>query len=116
MDHALRVRLAQGMCQARNKGRSLICRGWVVWVDKVRQRASLDIGHGDVLLAVDLPDIENRTDVGVIEYGRGARFTVETFLQYWIGLGRQLGDLDRDQTFERSVFGQVDRAHVTLPE
>ena len=47
-------------------------------LNQLLQRLALQTLHDDERLAVVLPDVVNRADVGMIEGGGGARLAVET--------------------------------------
>ena len=92
------------------------CGSRPVGVDDLRQRLALDVGHRQVVDAVDLPDVVDRAEVGVVEGRRGAGLAVEPLEDLRAVLGGEVGDLQGHPAIELGVMGQVDRPHAPLPQ
>ena len=84
----------------------------------LRQRLAVVAGHGHVHLAVAVgfAEIEDGTDVGVIEQRRRARLALESQLRFRIArqLGRQ--ELQRHHPAQLHILGAIDHAHATAAE
>src|SRR5205823_4547783 len=72
--------------------------------------------HGQIVDAVDLADIEDRADVGVLDAGRRSRLAVETLQLLRIEDGIEVRDLESHAPPELDVLGQVDGPHAALAE
>ena len=80
------------------------------------QVRALHVTHGDIEMAVRLPRVVDRYDVGVIETGGKLRFTEEARAEALVLrlLGRD--QLERDRSSEPRVERPVDDAHAAAPE
>ena len=85
-------------------------------LDEVLERLALEQLHDDERLALVLPDLVNRADVGVVERGRRAGLAKEAVERGAVagGLGRQ--ELQGDGPAEDAVVGPVDDAHAAATE
>jgi hypothetical protein len=81
-----------------------------------RQRRPLAIRRDDVGEGPDLPGLEHRDDVGMIEAGRGTPLAEES--PPGLGRDKHLGSgyLQCDLATENRVASQVDDPKATLPE
>jgi hypothetical protein len=82
-------------------------------LEAVAQRLAGDQFHGDVGLALDLADLEDLADVGVVDAGLGAGLAEQA--------GREIGmiaadELEGDGAAELRVVGAVDGAHAAVAE
>src|SRR5215469_936855 len=82
----------------------------------VFQSFAFQIFHGNEGSAVFLPDVVNRTDVGMIQSGRRLGFSPESF--HRLPVVRQLfgKEFEGDKTAEASVLGLVDDSHPATTE
>jgi len=82
----------------------------------VLQRRAFQEFHGNERLPVLLTDVMDRADVGVIQGGRGLRFSLES------GEGMRIPGyivrqkLERDETVEASILSFVDDSHPAATE
>ena len=76
------------------------------------QRLALQVLHHQVVDAVVLPDVEDRTDVRVAQGGQRLRFALEPLLQRGIARGAGPQDLDRHGPVEARVVRAIDLAHA----
>ena len=84
--------------------------------DLLVEAGALDVGHRDEDLAVDLVDLMNRADVGMIDRRRGLGFASKTLLGLGV-LGQPRGEkLQGDGSVEVGVEGFVNHAHPAFPE
>ena len=123
MDHAGVVRrLEAGRHLARNRDDS---RNWQprVVAQNGGQIGALDVGHRDVLHAVDLAEIVNADDVLVRDLPRQQKLLLEAAFDVVCGVAilRCLGadDLQRDGDVQFGIPRLIDRAHAAnaeLPE
>jgi hypothetical protein len=58
------------------------------------ERLAVEMGHDQVVSAVDRADIVDAADVGMVECGNGARFTLEASPR--VAVARELGRKDFD--------------------
>ena len=81
----------------------------------VGKGVAVDILHGDEATAVDFSDFEHRADVGMLQRGRGARFTQQPLARGVVCEIRR-EDLQGDATAQPGVFREVDLAHAACSE
>ncbi len=74
-------------------------------------RSSLQQFHAEVRMAVVLPDLVDRDDVGMVERGGGFRLGAETFDEIRRREGAAQGDLHRDPAAETSLASLEHQAH-----
>ncbi len=74
MNDALFVGFVEGLGDLDGGAESLIKRQRT-FLDLLRQRRPIDVGHRDERLVVFLVDAEDLADIGVIEGRRGLRFS-----------------------------------------
>src|SRR5690348_14101980 len=87
--------------------------------DAVFERSAFEKLHGDVRLANftrGLANLVNRADVGMIERGGGAGFTLKAFEGLLVAGDAFRKKFQRDETAEARVFGFVDDAHASAAE
>ena len=84
--------------------------------DGVLQRLAVQKLHGDERLPFRLADIVNRADVGMVQGGRGLRFSLETRqrLRVFRDVVRQ--EFQRDKTVQAGILGFVHHAHASAAE
>src|SRR5713101_2520547 len=84
--------------------------------DAVLQRRAFQKLHGDEGFPTLLTDVMDRADVGMIQCGRGLRFSLESGESMRIPgyIFRQ--ELERHETVETSIFSFVDDSHPAATE
>ena len=82
----------------------------------VAQRPSLDEFHGDERRPVDLVDLVDGGDVGMVDGGRGLSLADEALDPLVVGRDVLRQDLERDLPAELRVLGGVDDAHAAAAE
>ncbi len=85
-------------------------------IDEVRQQPSLDVGHRDVVLAVDVADVVDGTNPRVPKRGSRAGLAVEADQRLLLGIGREFRRFDRDLPLELGVLSEIDSSHRPLAQ
>src|SRR5207302_731233 len=84
--------------------------------DAVLQGHAFEVLHHDEGLAIVLIDFVNGADVGMIESGSGARFTLKTLEGLGVG-GDVLGKkFEGDEAAQLDVLGLIDNTHASAAE
>ena len=84
--------------------------------DLLVEAGALDVGHGDEDLAVDLVDLMNRADVGMLDRRGGLGFAAEAFFGVGV-LGQPRGEkLQGNGAVEVCIEGLVDHAHPAFAQ
>ena len=84
--------------------------------DAVLERLPFEQLHGDEVPPALMPDLVNRADVGMVQRGGGARFTLETFQRLGIG-GELFGqEFQSNMATEAEVLGFVHHAHAAATQ
>ena len=79
--------------------------------DVVREGAAVDVGHRDVVRALDFTDVVHRADVCVPEHGGGTGFTEEALDELLVVAIAELGNFQGDFAVEFGIVGEIDRTH-----
>ena len=111
MDDALRVGCIQsvGNLDAEQKQRVQFHR---TGADEMFERRAIEVFHHDVGLAILLPDVINRADIGMVQRGSSLRLALKASQRLGIA-GHFVGqELERHEAVEARVFGLVDNAHA----
>jgi hypothetical protein len=116
MDDAVLVSLIERFGQLANDSQNLSLAESLVTLDDRRQRFAFDVGHRNELLAVDLPDVVDGTNVFVPEAGGGLRLAFESRQHFAGRIVFEVRCLERDLAPEHRVFREVDRPHRAAPE
>ena len=80
------------------------------------ERPPLEELHGDKRPALEFADIVNRTDIGVVESGRGARFAAKPLVSLGIVRNVVRQEFQRNTAAEARVFGFVHDAHTSTAQ
>ena len=81
-----------------------------------RERPAVDERHGHVTGAVDLADVVHRTDVRVLERGRGPGLAQEPLAQERAVVEVELRHFQGDRPVQLRIVGEVDGPHTALAE
>ena len=81
--------------------------------DTLRETFAFDALHYEVFGAVLRADVEEGTDVRVIEGGDGFGFALEAEFTRWIGREMYRENFDSNGSLETRVASAVDFAHTT---
>jgi len=73
-------------------------------------------GHRDECLALELVNLVNGTDVGVVQRGGGFGFALEAFANFFVRDQVGCQELQSDGAVELRVLGFVDDTHPTFTE
>ncbi len=85
-------------------------------VEDAVQRPAVEIFHDDEVPVLDLPDVVNCADVGVVEHGRRPSLALEA-LDHTAVTRRLVGQkLQRDFTAEPGVHGPVHNTHTATAD
>ena len=81
-----------------------------------RERSSLDELHGQKTAVIEIADLIDRDDVGMVEGGGGASFLLET--AHRVGVARESGlqQLDGDFASQPGIVREVDLAHAATAD
>ena len=84
--------------------------------DQRRQLAAFEIGHGDEGLPVDLVDLIDGANVGVIQRRRRAGLAKESGLG--VRRAERLGgkEFERNKPLQAQILGFIDNPHPAFPE
>ncbi len=84
--------------------------------DEMLERRAVQELHHDESLAVLLPDVINRADIGVVQGGSSLRLALKASQRLGIA-GHLVGqELERHEAVEARVFGLVDDAHAAATQ
>jgi len=81
-----------------------------------RQILSVDVLHGEEVLAIDLGHVVDPADVGMRNLPGQPDLVEESFEAIAIRLERRRKELQRDGLAELEIVGTVDLAHSALPQ
>ena len=84
--------------------------------DPVRERAALDVLHGDEVDAVRLVDVVDRDDVGIVEGGGRAGLLDEALPPAGVGHPVRGQEFQGDEAAETGVASLVDDTHPAFAE
>ncbi len=83
---------------------------------RLAERLALDVGHRQVRDAIDLADVMNAADMGMVECCRRARLREEPLPNVRVGILIELRDLQRDGAVKLGIVGEVNAAHAALAQ
>jgi hypothetical protein len=85
-------------------------------VDLFAQAAPLDVGHGDIVPALELVDFVNRADIRMIQRRRRPGLGCEALPVVFGGYRFRRQEFQRDGPVQLRVLGLVHHTHATLAE
>ena len=115
MDDALRVGSIQSIGHLHPNLQDPVGRESLV-TDYLFQSPTLQVLHGDEGVAFMFPQIEDLTDIGVIQGSRRLGFQQQPFSGGGVFLQEVEQKLQSDLTVQASVLGPVDHTHPTPSE
>ena len=83
---------------------------------KAVEGMAVDVGHRDIVRAVDLSHVVHGANVGMVQIRRRPSFAVKAFEQFGRGLLLEVGRLEGDLPLQLRVFGEIDHAHRALAQ
>ena len=111
MDDVLPVRAVQGFGHLDAIRHGLVERNLFAR-EPLRQRLPFDILHDQEVNRALLPDIVQRTDIGVIQLRDDPGLALESLTKLRVVCERGLQDLDGNRAIEAGVTGPVDLSHA----
>src|ERR1019366_2942551 len=82
----------------------------------VLQRHAVQKLHDEERMAVLLPDLMDRADIGMVEGGSSAGFAAETFQCLWVLRYIVREKFKGDKSTKRDVLGLIDHSHAAATE
>jgi len=113
VDDAFFVGILQGVADLRDDGQRFF-RLQPAGAQGLAQVHAIDVFHHKIVKAIDLAEIVNADDMGMIQPGQGPRFPREALGKSRVPapLGRQ--DLERHHAVKSGLSGLVNRSHAPL--
>ena len=116
MDDALLMRRLQRVGDLRRVAHGIVDGQGTITLQSVGQRFTLDMLHDEIADPILFANVEQRTDMRVVQARNRPAFVREPAFQLAVG-GELIGkDLDGDRATETSVTGPKDDAHATGAE
>ena len=82
--------------------------------DPLTQRPAIEEGHYDEGAAIDLVDLVNGADVGMIEFRGGLGFPLETLAAFFVAQQVRSEEFEGDGAVESGVLGLIDDSHAAF--